>query len=113
MPNRTFDHLRELLVRVGVERGDRGDALEDARGLLPNRRQLLAVPAPRREELHQHHPIRVQHLHPQPKFELSESPQVREADPETEGKSVRGGVDRETLDLKLLGLNWRTGEPAE
>lgn len=49
-------------MRVGVERGDRGDALEDARGLLPNRRQLLAVPAPRREELHQHHPIRVQHL---------------------------------------------------
>jgi len=60
---RRHAHLRERLVRIGIERCDRGDALEHAGSLFPGGRQLLTVPAPRREELNQHHAVRVQHLH--------------------------------------------------
>lgn len=54
-------HLREHLVRISIERCDRGDTLKHAisANFFLGRRQLLVVPAPRREEFNQHHAARV------------------------------------------------------
>ena len=98
-------------MRVGVEGGDRRNALEHAGGLLPGGSQLLAVPAPRREELNQHHPVRVQHLQPN-----QNGPRRSKIKTTWRRRSGGGGGQREasqTFDLKLLGSSWRTGEPAE
>jgi hypothetical protein len=108
-------YLREGLVSVCVERRDLSDALEHAGSLLPHGRQLLAVPAPRREELDQHHPICFKHLHQKKK-------RVKPLIEKWRSRSGGGAGDRglrgrgrasETLDLKLLGLSWTTGLPAE
>lgn len=106
--NRKRAHLRESLVRIGIEGCDRRNALEHAGGLLPGGSQLLAVPAPRREELDQHHPVRVQHLQSKPKrIPQSEITQNEGADLVAEG--LREASQVPDLGFEIVGVELEDG----